>query len=36
MVPESMINTLLSEIHGDMLYGHEGQTNTKERIQQSY
>jgi hypothetical protein len=36
VVPESMVNALLTGIHGDMLYGHEGQIKTKERILQSY
>jgi hypothetical protein len=36
MVPESMVKTLLPGKHGDMLYGHEEQTKTKERILQSY
>jgi hypothetical protein len=36
VIPESMVNALLTGIHGDMLYGHEGQTKTKERILQSY
>jgi hypothetical protein len=36
VVPESMVNALLTGIHGDMLNGHEGQTKTKERILQSY
>ncbi len=36
MVPESIVNALLTGIHGDMLYGHEGQFKTKERIMQSY
>ncbi len=31
-----MVNALLTGIHGDMLYGHEGQTKTIERILQSY
>ena len=36
MVPEDMKTTLLEGIHGHMLYGHEGQFKTKERILQSY
>jgi hypothetical protein len=36
MVPETMVNKLLTGMHGDMLYGHEGQNKTKERILQSY
>jgi hypothetical protein len=35
MVFDSMVKTLLTQIHGDMFYEHEGQTKT-ERIQQSY
>jgi hypothetical protein len=30
MVSESMVKTLLAGIHEDMLYGHKGQTKTKE------
>jgi hypothetical protein len=36
VVPESMVNALLTGIQGDMLYEHEEQTKTKERILQSY
>jgi hypothetical protein len=32
MVPETMVNKLLTGINGNMLYGHEGQNKTKERI----
>jgi hypothetical protein len=35
-VPESIVNALLTGIRGDMLYGHEGQFKTKERIMQYY
>ncbi len=36
MVPETMVKTLMTGVHGDMLYGHGGQTKTKERILQLY
>jgi hypothetical protein len=36
VVPEAILQTLLEGIHGDMLYGHEGQFKTKERIMQPY
>jgi hypothetical protein len=36
VVPESIVNAQLAGIHWDMLYGHEGQFKTKERIMQSY
>jgi hypothetical protein len=36
MVPENMVTTLLKGIHGDILYGNEGQFKTKERVLQSY
>ena len=36
MVPKSITNQLISEVHGNIMYGHEGQFKTKERILQSY
>ena len=36
MVPKSLTNQLTSEVHGKVMYGHEGQFKTKERIMQSY
>jgi hypothetical protein len=35
MVPETMIYILMAGKHGDMLFGHKGQTKTNERIFQS-
>ncbi len=36
VVPKSLTERILSEVHGNVLYGHEGQYKTKERIIQSY
>ena len=36
MVPASIVKQLMSEVHGNIMYGHEGQYKTKERIIQSY
>ena len=36
MVPKAITNQLISEVHGNVMYGHEGQFKTKERILQSY
>ena len=36
MVPRAITEQLISEVHGNIMYGHEGQFKTKERILQSY
>ena len=36
MVPKAITNQLIKEVHGNVMYGHEGQFKTKERILQSY
>ena len=36
VVPASIVKQLMSEVHGNIMYGHEGQYKTKERIIQSY
>ena len=36
MVPKAITNQLITEVHGNVMYGHEGQFKTKERILQSY
>ena len=36
VVPKSNTNQLITEVHGNVMYGHEGQFKTKERILQSY
>jgi hypothetical protein len=36
VVPKTLSERILSEVHGNVLYGHEGQYKTKERIIQSY
>jgi hypothetical protein len=35
-VPKALIERILSEVHGNVLYDHEGKYKTKERIIQSY
>ena len=35
-VQEHLTTQLISEVHGNIMYGHEGQFKTKERIFQSY
>ena len=36
MVPKSITKQLIAEVHGNIMYRHEGQFKTKERILQSY
>jgi hypothetical protein len=36
VVPKALAESLLSEVHGNILHGHEGQYKTKERLIQSY
>ena len=36
VIPASIVKQLISEVHGNIMYGHEGQYKTKERIIQSY
>ena len=36
MVPKAITKQLITEVHGNVMYGHEGQFKTKERILQSY
>jgi hypothetical protein len=36
VVPKALTERLLSEVHGNIFYGHEGQYKTKERLIQSY
>ena len=36
VTPQALTERLLTEVHGNVLYGHEGQYKTKERIIQSY
>ena len=36
VVPQTAVQKLLKNTHGNILYGHEGQFKTKERIAQSY
>ena len=36
VIPKSITEQLITEVHGNIMYGHEGQFKTKERIIQSY
>ena len=36
ILPKSLTQKLVKEVHGNVMYGHEGQYKTKERILQSY
>ena len=36
VLPNSLTQKLIKEVHGNVMYGHEGQYKTKERILQSY
>jgi transposase InsO family protein len=36
VLPKSLTQKLIKEVHGNVMYGHEGQYKTKERILQSY
>ena len=36
VLPLALTTQLIEEVHGNMMYGHEGQFKTKERILQSY
>ena len=36
VVPKAIFSQLITEVHGNIMYGHEGQFKTKERILQSY
>ena len=36
VLPRSLTQKLIEEVHGNVMYGHEGQYKTKERILQSY
>ena len=36
VVPSAIVKQLMAEVHGNIMYGHEGQYKTKERLIQSY